>query len=152
MLPLPPTHRLSPKKQLTLPRDAVGLAGLEQVRALPHYMPGKADRRQRSPVVLIMSEQELRRRERRILEAADRTPEDKLVLVQELNARAVQLAIDDQRRIVLPQHLVDYLGLQRDALFVVTGDIVYLWNPEEFARWSNPAQAPTIDLTPYLIV
>ena len=152
VLPAPPTNRLSPKNQVTLPRDAPGLAGVAQVRALAHWMPGKADRAQRSPVVLLMSEADLRRRERRILDAPNLSAEDKMVHVQDLNARAAQLAIDDQRRVVVPQHLVDYLALQRDALFVTSGDIVYLWNPDEFQRWSNPDKPASTDLTQFLIV
>lgn len=153
MLPLPPTHRLSPKNQLTLPRDAVQLNGLAQLRALPHALPGRSDPQQLHPVVLLMSEEELRRCERRIIEDAALPPVEKMVKVQELNAYAVVLAIDDQRRIVLPQHLVQHLGLQarREAFFVVTGAIVYLWNPEEFQRWISPPGAPRFDLTPYLL-
>jgi len=154
MLPAPPTNRLSPKNQVTLPRDAAALVGEPaQVRALAHWMPGKAERSQRSPVVLLMSDSELRKRERRIIEATHLSAEDKQVLVQSLNAGAAVLGIDDQRRVVVPQHLVDYLKLERDALFVTTGDLIYLWNPEEFQRWSGavaPAGAP--DLTQFILV
>ena len=154
MLPAPPTNRLSPKNQVTLPRDAAALVGdPAHLRALAHWMPGKADRAQRSPVVLLMSEVELRKRERRIIDAPALSAEDKQILVQSLNAGATVLAIDDQRRVVVPQHLVDYLKLERDALFVTTGDLIYLWNPEEFQRWSGvaaPVGAP--DLTQFILV
>jgi DNA-binding transcriptional regulator/RsmH inhibitor MraZ len=100
-----------------------------------------------------MSEAELRKRERRIIEAANLSAEDKQVLVQSLNAGAVALAIDDQRRLVVPQHLVEYLKLERDALFVPTGDLIYLWNPAEFQRWSGAvAPAGTPDLTQFILV
>ncbi len=154
MLPSPPTNRLSPKNQVTLPRDAAALAGdPAQIRALAYLMPGKADPAQRSPVVLLMTEADLRRRERRIIEAPDITPERKQVLVQDLNAQAATLAIDDQRRVVVPAHLVDYLKLDRDVLFVTTGDLIYLWNPDEFRSWSAaaaPADAP--DLSRFILV
>ncbi len=154
MLPSPPTNRLSPKNQVTLPRDAAALAGEPaHLRALAHWMPGKGDRAQRSPVVLLMTEAELRKRERRIIESPELSPEDKQVLVQSLNAGAAVLAIDDQRRVVVPQHLVEYLQLERDALFVTTGDLIYLWSPEEFQRWSasaSPAGAP--DLSRFILV
>lgn len=152
MLPAPPTNRLSPKNQVTLPRDADGLAGVDKVRALPHWMPGKSDRAQRSPVVLLMNEAELRKRERRIIDAPDLSADDKLVFVQDLVSRAAPLNVDEQRRVVVPQHLIDYLGVERDVLFVCSGDLVYLWNPDEFQRWSNPAKPVSTDLTKYLIV
>lgn len=154
MSPLPPTNRLSPKNQVTLPREASALAGgPAHLRALPHWMPGKADRSQRHAVVVLMTEADLRRRERKIIDDAQLSAQDKLVLVQELNAGAVPLAIDDQRRVVVPAHLVDYLKLERDALFVPTGDLIYLWNPDEFRRWSEPppaAGAP--DLSRFILV
>ena len=154
MLPAPPTNRLSPKNQVTLPRDAAALVGdPAHLRALPHWMPGKADRAVHSPVVVLMSDVELRKRERCIIEAPNLSAEDKQVLVQDLNARAAQLAIDEQRRVVMPQHFVDYLKLERDALFVTTGELIYLWNPLEFQRWSSaaaPAGAP--DLTQFILV
>lgn len=150
MIPIPPTNRLSPKNQVTLPRDAAALAGDPPfVRAMPHFMPGRQDHAKRSPVVLLMTEQDLRKRERRIIEDPRRSDADKLVLVQQLNAGAVPLAIDDQRRVVLPAHLVTYLALDRDVLFVPTGDLIYLWNPDEFRRWSE-AEAP--DLSAYILV
>jgi DNA-binding transcriptional regulator/RsmH inhibitor MraZ len=154
VLPIPPTNRLSPKNQVTLPRDAAALAGEPaHLRALAHWMPGKGDRSQRSPVVLLMTEAELRKRERRIIESPELSSEDKQVLVQSLNAGAAVLAIDDQRRVVVPSHLVEYLRLERDALFVTTGDLIYLWNPDEFQRWSAsapPAGAP--DLSRFILV
>jgi DNA-binding transcriptional regulator/RsmH inhibitor MraZ len=154
VLPPPPTNRLSPKNQVTLPRDAAALVGdPTHLRGLAHWMPGKADRSLRSPVILLMSESELRKRERRIIDAPGLSAEDKQVLVQSLNAGAAVLGIDDQRRVVVPQPFVDYLKLGRDALFVTTGDLIYLWNPDEFQRWNGaaaPAGAP--DLTQFILV
>jgi DNA-binding transcriptional regulator/RsmH inhibitor MraZ len=139
VLPLPPTSRLSPKNQVTLPREARALRGdVGHVRALAHWMPGKADRTLRHRVVLLMTEAELTRRERAIADAVDLKAEDKLVLMQQLNAGAAHLAIDDQRRVVLPTHLVEYLALEREVLFVSTNDLIFTWNPAEFARWSTP--------------
>jgi len=139
---------------VTLPRDAAALVGdPAHLRALAHWMPGRADHAVRSPVVLLMSEGELRKRERRIIDAADLSAEQKQILVQGLNAGATVLAIDDQRRVVVPAHLVEYLKLERDVLFVTTGDLIYLWNPDEFQRWSAsaaPAGAP--DLSRFILV
>jgi DNA-binding transcriptional regulator/RsmH inhibitor MraZ len=154
VLPAPPTNRLSPKNQVTLPRDAAALVGdPAHLRALPHWMPGQADHTQRSPVVLLMSESDLRKRERRIIDEPSLSAEHKLMLVQKLNAGAAVMGIDDQRRVVVPQQFVDYLKLERDVLFVATGDLIYLWNPDEFQRWSGaaaPAGAP--DLTQFILV
>lgn len=154
VLPAPPTNRLSPKNQVTLPRDAAALVGdPAHLRGLPHWMPGQADHAERSPVILLMSEADLRKRERHIIDAPNLSAEAKLVLVQKLNANAAVLGIDDQRRVVVPQPFVDYLKLGRDALFVATGDLIYLWNPDEFQRWSGaaaPAGAP--DLTQFILV
>lgn len=154
MLPSPRIHRLSPKNQVTLPRDAGALAGEPRhLRALAHWMPGKTVRSQRSPVVLLMTEAELRKRERRIIDAPNLGADDKQILVQSLNAGAESLAIDDQRRVVLPQPLVEYLKLDRDAHFVTTGDLIYLWNPDEFRRWSEaPASADAPDLSQFILV
>ena len=152
--PLPPTNRLSPKNQVTLPREARALAGNPTlVRALAQWMPGRRERTQRHAVVMLMSEDELRRRERRIIDDPKLEALDKHVLVQELNAGAATLAIDDQRRVVIPAHFVEYLKLERDVLFVATGDLIYAWNPDEFRRWSEPAPlAGSPDLSTYLIV
>lgn len=154
MLTTPRTNRLSPKNQVTLPRDAAALAGEPaHVRALPHWMPGKSEPSARSPVVLLMTEAELRRRERRIIDDQRLGSLDKQRLVMQLNAGAESLAIDDQRRVVLPQPLVDYLRLERDAFFVATGDLIYLWNPDEFRRWSEaPAPADAPDLSQFILV
>ena len=152
--PLPPTNRLSPKNQVTLPRDAAALVGgPAHMRALPQRMPGRRERTLFHPVVVLMTEDGLRRRERLIIDDTTIVSADKTVLVQELNAGAVPLAIDDQRRVVIPAHLVEYLRLQRDALFVPTADLIYLWNPDEFRRWQEAVPpAGSLDLSRFIIV
>ncbi|MBN8523928.1 MAG: division/cell wall cluster transcriptional repressor MraZ [Planctomycetes bacterium] len=154
MLTPPRTNRLSPKNQVTLPRDAASLAGNPvQVRALPSWMPGKTAPADRSPVLLLLTEPELRRRERRIIDDQVLSAFDKQRLVLQLNAGAEWLAIDEQRRVVLPQAMVEYLHLDRDVFFVTTGDLIYVWNPDEFRRWSDapePVGAP--DLSQFILV
>lgn len=154
MSPLPPTNRLSPKNQVTLPREAQALAGTPaQLRALPHYVPGKQDPLLRHRVVVLMTEAGLRLRERKIIDSPELSATQKQHMVMELNAGAVQLAIDDQRRVVIPAHQVEYLALGRDALFVSTGDLIYLWNPDEFLRWRDAQSAPgTPDLSGFILV
>lgn len=154
MQPLPPTNRLSPKNQVTLPREAAALAGgPAHLRALPQRMPGRRDRTLLHAVVVLMTEEGLRRRERLIIDDATLHSADKTVLVQELNAGAVSLAIDDQRRVVIPAHLVEYLRLQRDAIFVPTADLIYLWNPDGFRRWQEEVPpAGGLDLSRFIIV
>jgi DNA-binding transcriptional regulator/RsmH inhibitor MraZ len=154
MSPLPPTYRLSPKNQVTLPRESQIVAGgPSHLRALPHWMPGRAAPGVRHPVVLLMTEADLRRRERKIIDSPELTPIQKQNLVMELNAGAVQLAVDEQHRVVIPAHQVEYLALGRDALFVSTGDLIYLWNPAEFQRWRDVDSAPdTPDLSAFILV
>lgn len=154
MSPLPPTNRLSPKNQATLPREAQLLVGgPSHLRALPHWMPGRSDPTYHHPVVVLMTEADLRRRERKIIDSPIHTEAQKQNLVMDLNAGAVQLAIDDQRRVVIPAQQVEYLTLGRDVLFVCTGDLIYLWNPDEFQRWRDVPSLPgTPDLSAFILV
>ena len=64
------------------------------------------------------------------------------------------MAIDAQRRIVLPAHFVAYLGLARDAFLNDTNTTVQLWNPAHFLRWSGREAGVVVDplLTGYLAI
>ena len=134
-----PTQRLSPKNQVTIPREARALltAGdVDHVRAMKHAMsmPGGTEI---FPIVLLLTERELQRREQRILDDAALSPDQRLHLVTALNGEMALLAIDAQHRVVLPAHMVKHLGLERDVFFICTNTTIQVWNPSHYLRWSG---------------
>ena len=64
------------------------------------------------------------------------------------------MAIDAQHRVVLPAHLVGYLGLERDVFFVCTNTTIQVWNPADYLIWSGRDAGPSYnaDLNSYLIL
>lgn len=134
-----PTQRLSPKNQVTIPREARALAektDASHLRGLLHGIP-KAGTGEIFRVVLLMTEAELKRREERILADEKLTGEQKVQLVTEMNGGAALMAVDGQRRIVLPAHFVAYLGLERDVFLNSTNTTIQVWNPEHFQQWTG---------------
>lgn len=151
-----PTQRLSPKNQVTLPREARALLAAGEVshlRGMKHGM-SKAGANEIFPILLLMTEKELQRREQRILDDAQLSSEQRLHLVTSLNGEMAMMAIDGQNRVVLPQHLVSYLSLQRDVFFVCTNSTIQVWNPDQYVQWSGRTDAPSYnpDLTSYLMI
>lgn len=151
-----PTQRLSPKNQVTIPREARALltAGdVDHLRGMKHAM-GKAGNAEVHPILLLMTEKELQRREQKILDDAALTPEQRLHLVTALNGEMAMMAIDAQHRVVLPAHLVGYLGLERDVFFVCTNSTIQVWNPEHYLRWSGRDNGPSHNpaLNAYLMI
>lgn len=151
-----PTQRLSPKNQVTLPRESRALlaAGeLAHVRVLRHHVPAKDGGAERFPVLLMMSEAELTRREEAILRDQRLDDATRAVLIQQLNAGAALAAVDQQNRIVLAAHLIAHCTLERDVFFVSTNTLVYAWNPAHYLRWDAAPPAPaTPDLNRYLLI
>jgi DNA-binding transcriptional regulator/RsmH inhibitor MraZ len=148
------TSRLSPKNQATLPREARALAGgqLSQLRALPTSVASPADPARRFPTVILMSEAELTRREQAIRADSRLNEAQRLHLVMQLNAGSALLAIDDQRRVVLPPRLVEHLRLtDRDIFFVPSNDVIFVWSPAEYLAYARPADSGP-DLSHYLLV
>ncbi len=134
-----PTHRLSPKNQVTIPREARALQGTGEVghlRGRMHGIPGQQSA-EIFRVVMLMTESELQRREARILADTALSGDEKFKLVTELNGGMAMMSLDDQRRIVLPQHFVAYLGLDRDVFFVCTNTTIQAWHPDQYLRWSG---------------
>ncbi len=151
-----PTQRLSPKNQVTIPREARALlhAGdVDHLRAMKHAMP-KAGSSEILPVLLLLTEKELQRREQKILDDPALTPEQRLHLVTALNGEMAMMSIDAQHRVVLPAHLVGYLGLDRDLFFVCTNTTIQVWNPEHYVRWSGRDAGPSYNpaLNAYLMI
>ncbi len=154
-----PTQRLSPKHQVTLPRDLRGLASRDgsapsHVRGVQHALPANGADGAPAPVVLLMTEAELRRREDRILADPQLDGSTRLALITRLNGGAARMAVDAQQRIVLPAHLVAWLRLDRDVFLNDTNTVVQLWNPQEYLRWSGLAAGVAVDplLTTYLTI
>lgn len=151
-----PTQRLSPKNQVTIPREARALlhAGdVDHLRGMRHAIPKTAGG-EVFPVLLLLTEKELQRREERIIADATLTPESRLQLVTALNGEMAMMAIDAQHRVVLPAHLVAYLGLARDVFFVCTNSTIQVWNPDHYLRWSDRDAGPSYQpaLNAYLMI
>ena len=157
-----PTQRLSPKNQVTIPREARALlqeGGVDHLRGMKHAMPGLGSAEHGAPhplfpILLLLTEQELQRREQRIIDDARLSPEQRLHLVTALNGEMASMAIDAQHRVVLPAHLVGYLGLERDVFFVCTNTTIQVWNPADYLTWSGRGAGPSYhpDLTSYLMI
>lgn len=133
-----PTLRLSPKNQVTLPRLARGLRGAEAdgyLCATRHRIKRPEDGRV-FPVLLLLTEGEVEARENAI-RADDRLdPMQKEARIARLNGHVVRLSIDGQRRVVLPKHLVEYAGLDREAYMVSTNTSVVVWKPDDWRAWT----------------
>jgi DNA-binding transcriptional regulator/RsmH inhibitor MraZ len=153
-----PTQRLSPKNQVTIPREARALlqaGSVDHLRAMKHAMPKIGDTKgEIFPLLLLLTEKELQRREQRIIDDATLSPVQRLHLVTALNGEMAMMAIDAQHRVVLPAHLVAYLQLDRDVFFICTNSTIQLWNPEHYQRWSGRAAGPNYnpDLNAYLMI
>ena len=129
-------HRLSPKNQVTLPRDARSLADLREGDVVC-AMPRKAlheDPARRFPVVTLVTLPELRARY-----AGDEIT--RFRKLQVFNEGIRQLAVDAQRRIVLPAHFVAHVGIadDRDLYFSCSNDTIQLWNPTHYLAWKGEA-------------
>ena len=55
---------------------------------------------------------------------------------------------DPQGRIVLPQNLIDYAGIDKDILFIGQGDYIEIWSAERYKEYS--AGFDDIDLGQYI--
>jgi DNA-binding transcriptional regulator/RsmH inhibitor MraZ len=143
-------HRLSPKNQVTIPREArvfaVGGAKLEHLRARPHVVrkPGSGEE---FPTVVLMSEAELQERERRIAADTELSVDEKFAYVTRMNDEMKMLAIDAQNRVVLPAECVAHIGVgdSREVKFVCTNTVIQIWNPEQYQRFAGTGAKPAYD-------
>ncbi len=133
-----PTQRISAKNQITLPRSARGLLGVDKdgsVCGLQQQMRSlEAD--QVFPAVLLMTEEELNRTEKKILDDESLDALKKQNLVMKLNGKVHRMSVDAQNRIVLPAHFVEYLHLERDVFTFSTNKGVAVWNPEDWIKYN----------------
>jgi DNA-binding transcriptional regulator/RsmH inhibitor MraZ len=151
-----PTQRLSPKNQVTIPRDARALTAcgeVDHLRGMTHAIT-KSGTNQSFPVLILVTEDELKRREQKITEDPALTQVQKVELVTLLNGGAASMAIDGQHRVVLPPHFVEYLKLDRDVFFVCTNSVIQVWNPDDYLAWSGRSEqpAPNPALSAYLVI
>lgn len=65
-------------------------------------------------------------------------------LYESLIATAHTINLDDTGRIVLPQPLRDYAGLEKQAAFRGRGRTFQIWNPNRMPKLRDPAGAMTL--------
>ena len=142
-----PTQKLSPKNQVTLPKGARALIAAESdghVCGLLHRM-----QQGRSgvwyPTLVLLVESELQRREDAIRAAAGADPLAAEAAIARLNGTVQRMAIDAQRRVVLPKHFVAHLKLGHEVYMFSTNSTVLAWNPTDWLAWSaaEEEQAPS---------
>lgn len=66
--------------------------------------------------------------------ALDPFSEERRSLERAVTARVVEVSLDKEGRVVLPQNLRDHAGLDGHALFAGLGASFQIWNPETFAQ------------------
>ena len=152
-----PTQRLSPKNQVTLPRDARAFLGVGdggQVCGIQHKVRKGAAGGDTFALLLLLTDKELQRREQKILDDPALAPAKRFELVTKLNGGVRRMAVDGQHRVVLPPHFVAYLALERDVFFVCTNSTVQVWNPDHYLRWSGQDRDDHFDpqLDAYLMI
>ena len=99
-----------------------------------------------------MTEGEVEARENAIRANPDLDPVAKEARVARLNGHVVRLAIDGQRRVVLPKHLVEYLGLEREVYMVSTNTSVLVWQPDDWRRWSQADEEDEADDDGFMMI
>lgn len=151
-----PTQRLSPKNQVTIPREARALlaAGeVDHLRGMKHGI-ARSGGGPTFPVVVLLTEKELQRREQKIIDDPALSPEQRVELVTRLNGEMAMMSIDAQHRIVLPPHFVSYLKLDREVFFVCTNTTIQVWRPDDYRAWSGRDDQPATNpaLAAYLMI
>jgi DNA-binding transcriptional regulator/RsmH inhibitor MraZ len=158
-------HRLSPKNQVTVPREARALAswaiGAPGAEAKIQHLRGRRHVVRRPEngelfnIVLLMTDHELQKIELKITAKTDIGDDEKFAHVTRLNDAMKIMAIDAQNRVVLPGEHVAHLGLgdSRDVKFVCTNTMIQVWNPDDYQRYAGTDDAPSHDpiLNKYLL-
>jgi|GEM_PF-3436651 len=149
-----PTYRLSPKNQVTLPRDARSLGAVSEggvVCGMPAHAIHK-DPAKQFTIITLMTVEELTARESALRAEYDRQGVSPFEILNQLNAGLKQMTVDGQRRIVLPPHFVEYLGAERDLLFICTNSTVYVWNPQHYVTWrGEPDETTRLTLDRFMV-
>lgn len=138
------THRLSPKKQVTLLRDslAFGDQNPSQIYALPQTMK-HPESGAVFPIVAVMSMEEIRRKMDAI-DQLDLPPERRQIFRTKL-AAGVSLPVDAQRRVVLPTPFVAHLAVDKELYMNSTTKEVHMWNPKHWQEWLDATSANAED-------
>ena len=51
--------------------------------------------------------------------------------------RGLPIQIDNQNRILIPQKMRERTGISSDVLFVGTGEVIEIWNPDTYGDWET---------------
>jgi MraZ protein len=52
-----------------------------------------------------------------------------------INSWSEESTLDSQQRISIPKRLLDYAGIQKDAMFIGMNKYIAIWNPEEHEKY-----------------
>jgi MraZ protein len=75
------------------------------------------------------------------IDMMDPFSEERDAFATSILGQAVQLAYDETGRVVLPESLLTIAALEDEAVFVGKGQTFEIWNPQNFARYSEQARA-----------
>jgi len=144
-------HRLSPKNQVTIPRDARVFAG--GAGATAGHLRGarvvikKPKTGELFNTVVLLTESELQRREDQIRTHITDVDQRNLAIAR-LNDDMKVMPIDAQNRIVLPADFVAFLGIpaeNRDLKFICSNTAIQAWNPEHYSAYAELSSQPAYD-------
>jgi DNA-binding transcriptional regulator/RsmH inhibitor MraZ len=145
------TQRLSPKNQATLPKRSSALVDVGQGDEIcvSFAQSIAAADGATYPIMLLMTEIERARREAAILAVESLEPAVRARHVLQFNGGIRRVAVDAQRRVVLPGPYVEALALGREISVINQSASVQVWNPADWAAWqaaSEPTPAELINI------
>jgi MraZ protein len=115
-------HRIDEKDRLSLPAQFRRESG-EQTLVLVHVFPES---------LTLYPEHTWQQVEQRLREMMRLQPAARAYVLR-VTANAVEVVLDKQGRILVPQRLQDAVGITGPTLVVGAIDRIELWNPERFA-------------------
>ena len=144
-------HRLSPKNQVTIPRDARVFAG--GAGALSGHLRGarvpvrKPKTLETFNTVMLFTEAELQRREDQIRANPALDDDQRSQHIARLNDDMKVMPIDGQNRIVLPAEFVAFLAIgdAREIKFICSNRAIQAWNPDHYAVYADVGATPVYD-------
>ncbi|MFW5830478.1 MAG: hypothetical protein ACOCXA_09490 [Planctomycetota bacterium] len=145
-----PTVRLSSKNQMTLPKSTDMVRGLEEgnsVYAIPFHMTHE-ETGDRFPVLRVLTEEGKRQREQEILGDTSLSRPQQSRLLTLMNGQAARMTVDRQNRVVLPSHLVRFIGVKAEVYIFESNGALMAWNPDDWERYAQIEESD--DLASYL--